>query len=157
MKKAYILTALLSLATFTTMAEDGKVNVLLLDGQSHAMTMSTVSKLELSGDNILVVDKNGQTVNTFKMADIDKISLTASTTGIAQVKTGAPITIHTNGYTITAEGMTNGKTLEVYSTSGKLVGKAVAKGNKATINAGALTNGVYVVKAEGQALKIVKK
>lgn len=158
MKKVYILSALLSLVTcFTAKADNGKVNVLLLDGQSHEVAMSTVSKLEISGDNILVVDKSGTTVGTYKMEDIDKISLTASTTGIGQVKASAPITIRSNGYTITAEGMTDGKTLEVYTASGKLAGKAVAKGGKATVNAGSLTNGVYVIKAEGQALKMVKK
>lgn len=154
MKKVYILSALLSLATcFTAKADNGKVNVLLLDGQSHEVAMSTVSKLEISGDNILVVDKSGTTVGTYKMDDIDKISLTASTTGIGQVKANAPITIRSNGYTITAEGMTDGKALEVYTVSGK----AVAKGGKATVNAGSLTNGVYVIKAEGQALKMIKK
>ena len=139
MKKVYILSALLSLATcFTAKADNGKVNVLLLDGQSHEVAMSTVSKLEISGDNILVVDKSGTTVGTYKMEDIDKISLTASTTGIGQ-------------------GMTDGKVLEVYTVSGKLAGKAVAKGGKATVNAASLTNGVYVIKAEGQALKMIKK
>ena len=158
MKKVYILSALLLLATcFTAKADNGKVNVLLLDGQSHTVAMSTVSKLEISGDNILVVDKSGTTVGTYKMEDIDKISLTASTTGIGQVKASAPITIRSNGYTITAEGMTDGKALEVYTASGKLAGKAVAKGGKATVNAASLTNGVYVIKAEGQALKMVKK
>lgn len=112
MKKVYILSALLSLATcFTAKADNGKVNVLLLDGQSHEVAMSTVSKLEISGDNILVVDKSGTTVGTYKMEDIDKISLTASTTGIGQVKASAPITIRSNGYTITAEGMTDGRHL----------------------------------------------
>lgn len=158
MKKVYILSALLSLATcFTAKADNGKVNVLLLDGQSHTVAMSTVSKLEISGDNILVVDKSGTTLGTYKMEDIDKISLTASTTGIGQVKASAPITIRSNGYTITAEGMTDGKALEVYTVSGKLAGKAVAKGGKATVNAASLTNGVYVIKAEGQALKMIKK
>lgn len=158
MKKVYILSALLSLAIcFTAKADNGKVNVLLLDGQSHEVAMSTVSKLEISGDNILVVDKSGTTVGTYKMEDIDKISLTASTTGIGQVKASAPITIRSNGYTITAEGMTDGKALEVYTVSGKLAGKAVAKGGKATVNAASLTNGVYVIKAEGQALKMIKK
>mgnify|MGYP000420022389 CR=1 FL=1 len=97
MKKVYILSALLSLATcFTAKADNGKVNVLLLDGQSHEVAMSTVSKLEISGDNILVVDKSGTTVGTYKMEDIDKISLTASATGIGQVKAGAPITVRSN-------------------------------------------------------------
>ena len=50
----------------------------------------------------------------------------------------------------------NGKALEVHTVFGKLAGKAVAKGGKATVNAASLTNGVYVIKAEGQALKMKK-
>lgn len=58
MKKVYILSALLSLATcFTAKADNGKVNVLLLDGQSHEVAMSTVSKLEISGDNMSYPEK----------------------------------------------------------------------------------------------------
>ena len=53
--------------------------------------------------------------------------------------------------------MTDGTALELYSASGKLVGKTVARGGKATLNAASLASGVYVVKAQGQSLKMVKR
>ena len=158
MKKSYLLAALLSLATsLTATAEDGKLNVLYLDGQSHEVLMSKVAKLEVSGENIVLVGKDGGTVATHKVADIDKIDLTASTTAIGKLTAGGSIRVKTDGYAITAEGMADGTQLEVFTSDGKLAGKATARGGKATIDAAALGNGVYVVKAGGQSLKMVKK
>lgn len=156
--KNYFFAALLFCASaLTAHAQDGKLNVLYLDGQQHEIAMSKVAKLEMSGDNILLIGKDGNTVATHSVADVDKIELTPSTTGIATTTTSNAIKVKSNGYSITADGMTDGSMLEVYTAGGKLVGKATAKSGSATINASSLTNGVYVVKAEGQSVKMVKK
>ena len=88
---------------------------------------------------------------------MDKIQLTGSTTGLLQLTKQSPITLRSNGYVITAEGMTDGKLLEVYTANGTLAVKAVAHDGKATIDATQLAAGVYVVKAENQSLKMVKR
>ena len=158
MKKKYLLSALLFFATsMTAVAGDTKLNVLYLDGQSHVVAMSQVAKLEVSGSDVKLVGQDGTVVATHKIADIDKIDLSGTPAGIGKVQAGAAITLRSNGYTITAEGMTDGKTLELYSASGKLVGKTMARGGKATFNAASLAAGVYVVKAQGQSLKMVKR
>lgn len=74
-----------------------------------------------------------------------------------QLTKQSPITLRSNGYTITAEGMTDGKLLEVYAANGSLAAQATALGGKAKIDATQLAAGVYVVKAEGQSLKMVKR
>lgn len=158
MKKKYLLSTLLFFATsLTAVAGDTKVNVLYLDGQSHVVAMSQVAKLEVSGPDVKLVGQDGAVVATHKIADIDKIDLSGTAAGIGKVKEGTAITLRSNGYTLTAEGMTDGKALELYSASGKLVGKTVARGGKATLNAASLASGVYVVKAQGQSLKMVKR
>lgn len=53
--------------------------------------------------------------------------------------------------------MTNGHALTVYATSGAVVAKAKARDGKATINVSDLGAGVYVVKTDGQTLKMVKR
>lgn len=156
--KKYFVTAFLSLAfAFATNAQDTKVNVLYLDGTPHVVQMSQVQKLMITGDDVLLLSADGTTVATHKTADIDKIELTADVTAINTPSKVQAVTIRYNGTSITASGMTNGHVLTVYATSGAVVAKAKARDGKATINVSDLGAGVYVVKTDGQTLKMVKR
>ncbi len=141
----------------TAAADEGKVDVLYVDGTSHVITLSQVAKLQVADDNAVFSDKDGNTVATHKIVDIEKISLTAGTTSIASQKRGSDVTLRSNGNTISAEGLADGKQLEIFSTSGELVGKAVSANGKAMVDVQSLANGVYVIKAGGQSLKMVKR
>ena len=151
-----MLVALL-FGSLTVSAQEGKVNVLYLDGTAHEVQMSQVARLTVADGNMMLLSKSGEEVATHAIDKVDKIELTGSATAIAQLTKQAPITIRSNGYTITADGMTDGKLLEVYTAGGSLVATAVARDGKATIDAAQLAAGVYVVKAEGQSLKMVKR
>lgn len=156
--KKYFVTAFLSLAfAFATNAQDTKVNVLYLDGTPHVVQMSQVKTLKITGDDVLLLSADGTTVATHNMADIDKIELTADVTAINTPNKVQAVTIRYNGTSITASGMTNGHVLTVYATSGAVVAKAKARDGKATINVSDLGAGVYVVKTDGQTLKMVKR
>lgn len=158
MMKNYFVTALLSLGfAFATYAQDTKVNVLYLDGTPHVVQMSQVKTLKITGDDVLLLSADGTTVATHNMADIDKIELTADVTAINTPNKVQAVTIRYNGTSITASGMTNGHVLTVYATSGAVVAKAKARDGKATINVSDLGAGVYVVKTDGQTLKMVKR
>ena len=158
MMKKYFVTALLSLGfAFATYAQGTKVNVLYLDGTPHVVQMSQVKTLKIAGDDVLLLSADGATVATHNMADIDKIELTADVTAINTPNKVQAVTIRYNGTTITASGMTNGRALTVYGTSGAVVAKAKARDGKATINVSELGAGVYVVKTDGQTLKMVKR
>lgn len=143
--------------SLTAAAQNGKLNVLYLDGTPHVVQMSQVAKLKVSGDDVSLLAANGTAVATHKVGDIDKIELTAGTTSVASLLKQQAITIRYNGKTITAEGIADGKTLGVFAADGALAAKAVARKGKATIDASALAAGVYIVKAEGQSLKMVKR
>lgn len=158
MIRRYFLAALLLCAvSCPMMAQDGKVNVLYLDGTAHEVQMSQVAKLTVADGNVKLLSKSGATVVTHAVKNVDKIELKGSATAIAQLTQQSPITLRSNGYTITAEGMTDGKLLEVYTANGSLAAQATARGVKAKIDATQLAAGVYVVKAEGQSLKMVKR
>ena len=129
MIRRYFLAALLLCAvSCPMMAQDGKVNVLYLDGTAHEVQMSQVAKLTVADGNVKLLSKSGATVATHAVKNVD-----------------------------TAEGMTDGKLLEVYTANGSLAAQATARGGKAKIDATQLAAGVYVVKAEGQSLKMVKR
>ena len=154
MIRRYFLAALLLCAvSCPMMAQDGKVNVLYLDGTAHEVQMSQVAKLTVADGNVKLLSKSGATVATHAV----KIELKGSTAGMVQLTKQSPITLRSNGYVITAEGMTDGKLLEVYAANGSLAAQATARGGKAKIDATQLAAGVYVVKAEGQSLKMVKR
>ena len=158
MIRRYFLAALLLCAvSCPMMAQGGKVNVLYLDGTAHEVQMSQVAKLTVADGNVKLLSKSGATVATHAVKNVDKIELKGSTAGMVQLTKQSPITLRSNGYTVTAEGMTDGKLLEVYAANGSLAAQATARGGKAKIDATQLAAGVYVVKAEGQSLKMVKR
>lgn len=160
MIKNYLLSAIFFLGAMSAIAaDDGTVNVLYLDGTSHEAVMSKVDKIEIASDKVNVVATDGSTTS-HKISDIDRIELTSSTAaGIHSATTADThkITVRSAGYTITADGLTDGTVMEVYATNGALVGKTTAKGGKAVLDASGLSAGVYVVKAGDQSLKMVKR
>lgn len=119
--------------------------------------MSQVAKLTVADGNVNLLSKSGETVATHEVNLVDKIELESVPSGMVQLTKQLPITLRSNGYTITANGMTDGKLLEVYTVNGALAVQAVARDGEAKIDAAQLPAGVYIVKAEGQSLKMVKR
>lgn len=158
MKRKKLIAALLFCgASLVASAGDSKINVLYLDGQRHEMLMESVAKLEIDGDDVVLVGNDGVMLASHKINDIDKIELNASTSGVGEAAAKGSVKVVSDGYSVTAEGMTDGKMLEMYTAAGKLVSKTVAHNGTATIDATSLPSGVYVIKAQGQTLKVVKK
>lgn len=158
MKKSYFLSALLSLGMWLgAEAQTGKVDVLYVDGTSHEVSISKVAKLQVQGDDVVLLGSDDAAIATHKVADIEKINLTATTSSISKQSDSSRIVFRSNGNTVSAEGIANGETLEIFSTNGQLLAKATARSGKATADVASLPSGVYVVKAQGQKLKMVKR
>ena len=95
-----------------------------------------------------------------KLIYIDhKIELKANATGINPItgKADGKIIVKADGYGFDVSGLANGAEVMVYSQNGMLIGKAKAKGGSAHVDAASYPNGVYVIKAGGRSLKMVKK
>lgn len=157
MKNYFFAALLLCSSALSAMAQDGKLNVLYVDGTKHEVLLKNVAKLTVAGGDVVLLGGDGATVASHNIANIERIDLTPSTTGIATTKDNNAVKIVSNGYTIAAEGLADGKYLEVYTASGKLISKAIVKGGKAIVDVASVENGVYVVKADGKSLKMVKK
>ena len=158
--KSYILSALFFCSSaIAVSAQNGKVDVLYVDGSSHVVQMSQVARLEVSGDDVNLVAADGSTVASHKIADVDKIQLGGTASSIASLggKGGSSVTLRSNGYTVTAEGLADGSLLGVYTTDGVLVAKAVSRGGTATLDLSHTAAGVYVFKADGKSMKMVKR
>lgn len=157
MKTKLLVTLCLCGMALCASADDGKVDVLYVDGTSHVITLSQVAKMQVADGNAVFFGKDGKTAATHKISDIEKINLTAATTSISQNKAGNGIVVRSDRNTVSVEGMADGKMLEIFSVGGALVKKAASVNGKATVDVTALADGVYVVKADGKSLKMVKR
>lgn len=119
-RRCFLAALLFCAVSCPMMAQGGKVNVLYLDGTAHEVQMSQVAKLIVADGNVKLLSKSGATVATHAVKNVDKIELNGSTAGMVQLTKQSPIILRSNGYTITAEGMTDGKLLEVYAANGSL-------------------------------------
>ena len=157
MKKLLLTIALFAGITTATYAQ-GKVNVLYLDGTPHVIAMTDIDKIELTKGSINIV-KVGGASESIDINKIDKIELKANATGITPItgKADGKIIVKANGYGFDVSGLANGADVMVYSQNGMLIGKAKAKDGSAHVDAASYPNGVYVIKAGGRSLKMVKK
>ena len=154
MKKKILSIALFAGITTATYAQ-GEVNVLYLDGTPHVIAMTDIDKIELTKGSINIVKIGGAS----ESIDINKIELKANATGINPItgKADGKIIVKADGYGFDVSGLANGAEVMVYSQNGMLIGKAKAKGGSAHVDAASYPNGVYVIKAGGRSLKMVKK
>lgn len=70
---------------------------------------------------------------------------------------GSDILVKTDGYGFEVSGLSDGDNVAVYTESGMLIGKAKAQGGSAHVDASSYSNGIYIIKAGGKSLKMVKK
>lgn len=157
MRKLLIAAALLC-GIGTTALADNDVNVLYLDGTPHIMKMSDIDRIELSKGSIKVL-MNGGASETHEISKIDKIELKSGTNAIEHTKgaKGSDILVKADGYGFEVSGLADGDNVAIYTESGMLIGKAKAQGGSAHVDASSYSNGIYIIKAGGKSLKMVKK
>lgn len=158
--KKKILTAMMLCGASLMALADGvtTLRVLYLDGTSHEVKMENVDKIALSAGTVGVVTLDGNT-QTHRMQDIDKIEFTDIPTAIGSVGDGrgTDIVVRSDGYAFTVSGLTDGQRVSVYTSGGALVSSAVSLDGAARVDASSYPDGVYVIKAGGKSLKMVKR
>jgi|GEM_PF-278563 len=157
MKKLLIAAALLC-GIGTTALADNEVNVLYLDGTTHVVKMSDIDRIELSKENIKVLTTDGAS-ETHELSMIDKIELRSVANAVEQIKgrKGGDILVKADGYGFEVSGLADGDEVSVYTQGGVLMGKVRGKDGSAHVDASSYANGIYIIKAGGRSLKMVKK
>lgn len=157
MKRLFTVAALLG-AMFTATFADNELNVLYLDGTPHVIKMTDIDKIELSAGTVSVAKFDG-TSEQYAIKDIDKITFNDGTTAVDKLKNsvGGDITVKADGYGFEVSGLKDGADVAVYSQGGTLMGKAKAGGGSAQVDASGYPGGVYIIKAGGRSLKMIKK
>lgn len=159
MKKCLIAALmLLGLSATASADSENQVDVLYLDGTSHVVKMTEVDRITLGDGTVGVVTTDGQTTS-HDIAKVDKIYFHSTATGIGTLTTAPEkdILVRTDGYGFHVSGLTDGDQVRVYTVGGQLVGAAKAQNGTATVDGSSLANGVYVIKAGGRSLKMIKK
>lgn len=159
MKKCFLAALMLLGLSATALADgDNQVDVLYLDGSSHVVAMTEIDRITLGDGQVGVVTTDGQTT-THDMAKVDKIVLNSGTTGIGILQTAPKqqVLVRTDGYGFHVSGLNDGDQVRVYTAGGMLVGQAKAADGTAFVDGSQLANGVYVIKAGGRSLKMIKK
>ncbi len=157
MKRLFTVAAFLC-GVFTATFAAGEVNVLYLDGTPHVIKMTDIDKIELSAGSVSVAKADG-TSEKYAIKDIDKIMFGTAATAVDKIRNAAAgdITVKANGYSFEVSGLQDNAEVAVYSQNGTLVGKAKAAGGSAQVDAAGYSGGVYIIKAGGRSLKMIKK
>lgn len=157
MKRLFFVAAFVC-GMFTATFADNEVNVLYLDGTPHVIKMTDIDKIEFSAGSLSVAKTDGSS-ETHAIKDIDKITFDGILTAVDKTKKAAAgdITVKANGYAFEVSGLQDNADVAVYTQNGMLVGKAKASDGSARVDASGYSAGVYIIKAGGRSLKMIKK
>lgn len=159
MKKCFLAALMLLGLTTTAMADgDSQVDVVYLDGQSHVVAMTEIDRITLGDGQVGVVTTDGKTT-THDMAKVDRIAFNTTATGIntTLVAPSKQVLVRTDGYGFHVSGLNDGDQVRVYTVGGQLAGTAKATDGSAFVDGSRLADGVYVIKAGGRSIKMIKK
>lgn len=161
MKKKTLFSAFLLCSALTISAQSAPgdaLQILMLDGAQHVVALSEVEAIDLGGGQMTLLptdpSKEGLTLS---ISDVDRISFGSLSAISRPQNKDEKVVVRTDKYTLTAEGLTDGTLLEVYTTDGARMAQARAAGGRASVDAASLRPGIYIVKAGKYSLKVVKR
>ena len=150
MKKAFILAAAALLGATPVAADNYNYLTVKCTGAEQSISLPTIQKITFGHGNAVVTTTDKQTF-TYPLAELQKMSFTATATAIEALPTQEKDLAYRDG-TLTVSG--NGM-LHIYNASGALVQMAkVEKG--ARISLDTLPRGVYIVNMGQQTIKVSK-
>lgn len=165
--KKYLLLALAAIGTAGTALADDETGVSIIDVDGTTVstaTLASIEKIEFADSTLYmtVVSDDEQTETyRFKRSLIGKFEFAPASdiiSGIDKAPAAAPaIGITAEGTTLSFTGLKAGQTVSVYAMNGRLALSAKAKSADLTLSTQTLAPGVYIVRAAGKAIKIIKK
>lgn len=143
MKKLTLITVLCLLMGLSVQAE--KKQTLTINGQK---VEKVATRITFDGDNA-VITFGDQTSQTADMEQV-KISFSAVPTAIGTIKEQVADVLNING-------LEPGTTIEIYDAQGKKVITTRAEEARAILNTRSLKGGIYLLKANRQVVKFIKR
>lgn len=139
-------------------AQEPGVVIMYADGTQHSKPFTSITRLEIGSDAVVMVHSDGS--ENHKFTDIDRILIGAETSGIGELPADAvfaiwPTVVDESFSVITATDCN----VLVHDLNGHLVAGPVGttKGETTAINTSGLASGYYLVSAGEHTVKIIKK
>lgn len=144
--------ALSVMASIAMQAEDNHLYIQPNAGETMDWNIATLQKMNFKDGNVVLTTKTGTSAST-PIASISRMYITTpSTQGIEHAKGGLPY--QWDGQRLHVE-VASGTLVEVFNVSGSVVLRQPLTGT--TVDLSHLGKGMYIVRIDGQAFKIIKK
>lgn len=139
--------------------EQPLLNVIYADGTNHVVAMTAIERIDISTGGVTVVGIDGREQH-HEFSAIDHIDLHSSLSGIASATAakGAAPKATVTATELSVSGLEAKAQVSVYNVKGQVVASVKATQNgTATFSLNTFGTGSYIVKAQGFAVKFVKK
>lgn len=154
-----VLTAIMAMGSSSLHAQAKLVVTPLNGGQTGEYALTDIQKITFGEDGMHVVGSNFEVEPLWKLSTIKNLQFVGLTDGIGQLtrqETGK-LTISLRENLLTVHGIGSQPALAtIYDISGQIVLRAkVADGE--SIDASALSNGIFIIRVNNKTLKFVKQ
>jgi hypothetical protein len=158
--KQNVFFLLILLLGVTTLSGHAQVSMNILDrsGENKSVGVASIGKITFTEDD-LVMNYNNGTAESLNMLSIRKITFSGSPTGIANViETEHKISVSFNSANqLTVNNLPEGRhQVSIYSVSGSMIQNTTVDSYSPTVQVDNMQQGIYIIRVNNQALKIVK-
>lgn len=152
MKKKILAAAMLSVISSVSWAS---LTVEWLDGSSQTEAISKVGRIELIGDQVKLVDLQGNVLATSERTKLRKISFVENGTVVENHLSDAKISVYPNPTTdvLYIKGLEEGEEVRLFDAEGRMLKST----QSAEMDMEDVATGVYFLQVRMQVLKVIKK
>lgn len=154
MKKRFISTALMLGLTFSMSWASLKVE--WLDGSELTKAIDQIGRIEFEGDNMNLVDLDGNLLSSSKIAEVRKISFVDGVeSSVFTPNSGVEVSVFPNPTSdvLNIRGIEEDETVRLFSPTGTLLKSSQG----AELNMEDLAAGIYLLQVRTQIYKVVKQ
>lgn len=156
--KMLLLTAVLGVFALSSRAQNNMI-VSFLDKEQLSTPLSDIRKITFS-DNNLVMELMSGTSSNHSLLSIRNVVFGSETSAISEVVSSQKMAVYPNPATdlLTISNLpSEDVNVRIYNVSGVLMLSVEASSGSNSINVRGLSDGIYIIRANGQSLRFFKK
>lgn len=153
MKRPLLSMAVSLLVSITVQAEDNYLYIQPNAGETANWSIPSLQKMSFNEGHVVLTTKAGTSAST-PISSIDRIYIATPSSQRIEECTKGGLTYRWDGKVLQADAHP-GTLVEVFNISGTIVVKQPLTGNSVDLHH--LSKGIYIVRIDGQAFRIIKK
>lgn len=123
-------------------------------GEDKSYEISSISKITFDADNMILWGTNSSKLGELPLASLSKMAFTSTAAGIAAMELQSNITLEGGVLRVKAD---EGSRITLYNIKGESVSTITASAAETDINLSGLRKGVYIVKVNNEAKKVMNR